>query len=316
MSLNLEEFFSTNVMAPGEAAGHALSALEMYRESSPGTVLYFGFPELDEVIAMIRGGYYLLAARPGVGKTAFLMQLVGNLVPQLPDDGVVVLFSAEMDVSSLLLREACGRVGVSYWDMVRGKLGPDDFARVRAALKDGSNSRLFIDQHPAPTLEHMGQQIEVLQEAGKHIGAVLFDYLQLSGEFDGSEKQRVDKISRGLAALAKRFNCQVLALGQTNRKSDDDSFDLSSLMYGGEQQPTGVMILDRPYLRNPDPSLYAPNQTDVHVVKHRHGPMGKVTLIFDAATMRFRSAVVKRVALGEGEPVTVGQWPRKEKWRG
>lgn len=436
--MGVESFFDHSTIDPRLAGEIAVKALDLYERKEPGLVLEFGFREIDQIISMIRGNYYLIAARPGIGKclgkgtrvlmfdgslknvedvvngdvlmgpdsrprivqgvtsgreemywihqkhgisyrvnkshilslrrasdrsllnisvsdildgkidlsqwrgwkatpgednltgvtiepdgmgdyygftldgdglflledmtvthnTAFLLQLISNIAAQLPDDMVIWVASAEMTVESLALREACAKERLPYWKAVKGGLTKDEYARLRARMRQGMGC--YVDASPAPTLEHMVQELDTLKKSGKRIGAVLFDYLQLAGELDRSEKERIDKISKGLAAIAKKFGCVVLALGQTNRSTPQgDTPTLSSLMYGGEQQPSGVIILDRPHMhaKEGDPEYPQKDLVDVWILKHRHGPSGFVNLLYEPETMRFRTVNVERIHL-------------------
>lgn len=294
--MDLNNFFANQVKPPALAAGEARTKLDAYKAQLPGTLLSFGFVDLDSMVRMLPANIYLVAARPGTGKTAFMKQVCGNVAESLPQEYAIVIFSAEMDAASLLLREACGREKLSYWKMVQGKLSADEYARLDRRLQSLGQGRIYIDDTPSPTVEHMVQTCQEVQDIGYKIGLIAFDYLGLAGEFDASESRRMQKISRGLASLAKQFDCPVLALHQTNRDAERDSdVGMRHLMSGGEQDATAILILER--------NEEVTGCINVHIVKHRHGPSGKmVSLFWDAQQMRFGDlAGVGRNHLDTGE---------------
>lgn len=293
-TMDLGEFFSEATLTPAMVAAEALSLLDMYEKQEPGTIIRFGFQELDKNMSMVKGNYYLIAARPGAGKTALALQVAGYSVTQLPDDHIVMVFSAEMSPAALAMREACARTRLNHWDAVKGNLTKEQYATLRQAINDRGNSRIYVNGSSAPSLEFMAEQCELVESTGKQVGFIVFDYVQLAGEMaEGNEKARVDKISRGLAGLAKRFDCPVLGLSQTNRKKSEDSEPgMHWLMYGGEQQPSGIIIME--------PSPENRELIYLHIVKHRHGPSGAtVPLQYDRSSMRFSGAVVRPVDLND-----------------
>lgn len=270
--MDLNAFFENSVKPPAIVAGEARNALKRYKRQDPGLIVPFGFPPLDDEMSMVAGNLYLVVARPGGGKTAFLKQVCGNAAESLPEEYAIVIFSAEMDAASLTLRDACGREKLSYWKMVKGQLTEEEYARLdRAIVEIGRNGRIYIDDTPAPTLEGMAKALSEV-EAVRPVGMIAFDYLQLAGEFDSSEAKRTQKISRGLAALSKRFNCPVLALHQANREAErDEKLSMRHLMSGGEQDASGIIILE--------PNEDVLNGMNFHIVKHRHGPSNKTVIL-------------------------------------
>jgi replicative DNA helicase len=305
----LEDFLSGSAVGARVVSAKAAIALDLYRpdpftgKQQPGTSIRFDLPSLDEMIIMLKGCYYLVSARARTGKSAFAMQVADAAIRQLTTtERVVVIFSAEMDAATLSLREACAAEGLSYWLLVQGKLTQAQYDTVSLRLQKSGEQRYYLDESSAPTLEHMAAQLSTIAEGGTKIGLVIFDYLQLGGELDRNESLRINKISRGLKALAKRFDCPVLALGQLNRNIEtrtDGQPGLSDLMYGGEQDPDGIIILHRPWLTD----MTKPKElVEVWVAKHRHGPGGRCFLAFDDQTMRFRQGVVNRIQLNGEAP--------------
>jgi replicative DNA helicase len=170
---------------------------------------------------------------------------------------------------------------------------------VRDRLGALRNDRLLVNESSAPTLEHMLSQLQIVQEEYGKVAFVLFDYTELSGEFDRVESQRISKISRGLKAIAKKFNCPVLTLSQLNREIEgrsDRTPTMRDLMHGGEREPDCIMIFVRPWLYDKAEQREVVN---AHIVKNRNGPLGDTVLLFHDEIMRFESARVVRSDLND-----------------
>lgn len=301
----LEDFFATNPVSSKVVAGKGRARLGMYRpdpttgQRPPGTMLKFGLKDIDSKMSLMKGCYYLVAARPRTGKTAFLMQVAYNAMRQLDGSGLtVVIFSAEMDAASLSLREACAIEKLSYWHMAQGTLTQAEYDRLDARLQNMGQHAFWLDESSSPSTEHMAAKLATMEEAGLQIGLVLFDYLELAGDTSGDEVRRIAAIGRGLKGLAKRFECPVLALGQMNREVEKTKKKpgLSDLMYGGEREPDGILVLNRPWLLD---DTQPRELVEATIVKHRHGPGGDCALYFDEETMRFESAEIRRIELNE-----------------
>lgn len=258
-----------------------------------------GWANLDKMLRIVPGELTLIGARAGTGKTAFGMQLAENVMKQMianGDEGLVVVFSAEMSSSALAKRTACGLAGVPVWRVDNGDITRDEGRRILDMLKTLEAWPFVVDQTTAPTLEHMIEQMQVYAEEAT-IRLVLFDYMELAGEFAKEESLRVAKIGRGLHSLARKFNCPVVALSQLNRDIERRAKKkpmLSDLMHGGEREPDRVVMLVRPALLDESEDDRIVN---VYLVKNRNAPLGETVLLFDAPNMRFQSAQVTRTEL-------------------
>lgn len=240
---------------------------------------------------------FLLEDMTVTHNTAFGMQLVNSILVQMrerDDPGVVCVFSAEMDGEALMLREACAVEKISFWRVQTGDCREEEYRRLDKRLEQMGDTRLFIDESPAPTLEHMTAQLKALADDGRAIALVLFDYTELAGEFDREESRRVNKISRGLATLAKKFACPVVTLSQLNRDIEarsEKTPSMRDLMHGGERDAACIVILVRPWMYDKS----APRElVNAHVVKNRFGPQGEAKLGFDETSLRFYSVKVQK----------------------
>jgi replicative DNA helicase len=297
-SIDLDLFFRENLQPSQFAAERARTRLASLRQGQTGFRL--NLPGLDSMVRLMPGQLLTVAGRSGVGKTAFGMQVIYTVMQQMSarsDPGVVCIFSAEMDGESLMLREACAIEKISFWRVQTADCRADEYARLDKRLAQMGDRRLFVDESPAPTLEHMTAQLKALAEDGRQIALVLFDYTELAGEFDRDESKRVNKISRGLATLAKKFACPVVTLSQLNRDIEaraEKTPSMRDLMHGGERDAACIVILVRPWSYDKKQPTELVN---AYVVKNRFGPQGEAVLGFDETSLRFFGARVERTEI-------------------
>jgi replicative DNA helicase len=293
--IDIDEFFRQNLVHTSLAAERARERLIQMQEGKVG--FKTKLVALDEFVRLMPGQLTVIGGRSGTGKTAFGMQLVSSVLLQMeerpPTNDVICIFSAEMDGESLMLREACAAEKIGFWRVQTGEATADEYKRLDARLEEMGSKRVYLDESPAPTLEHMIEQLKALTDEGKTVAMVLFDYTELAGEYDRDESKRVNKISRGLASIAKRFECPVVTLSQLNRDIEartEKRPSMRDLMHGGERDASCIVILVRPW--NYDKSQPR-DLVNAHVVKNRFAPQGDATLQFDETSLRFRSAVLR-----------------------
>lgn len=294
-NLDIDLFFRENLQPNAFAVQRARDRLKALQSGLVGFKTQLS--GLDQYIRLMPGQMLTIAGRSGAGKTAFGMQLVYTVLQQMAvrnDVGLLCIFSAEMDGEALMLREACAIEKVSFWRVQTGACQVEEYQRLDQRLSQMGDRRVYIDESPAPTLEHMIGQLKALTDEGKTISLVLFDYTELAGEFDRDESKRVNKISRGLATLAKKFNCPVVTLSQLNRDIESRSDkvpNMRDLMHGGERDAACILILVRPWVYD----KASPRElVNAYVVKSRFGPTGEATLCFDETSLRFHAAKLKR----------------------
>jgi replicative DNA helicase len=256
-----------------------------------------GINVLDEFIRLVPREYTLIGARSGSGKTALGMQLIDAVEEQRRnrewENSITVMFSAEMDKETLASRHAAKVTGIPQ-ARINSEYATDDEIRQHiSAMEEAARyyGNVWIDESSAPTLQHMVDQLAILQEEWT-IALVLFDYIELSGEGGNSENLRIAAISRGMKAISKKFDCPTVGLSQLNRdieKRADKMPRMSDIMYGGEREPDRILLLSR--------SEDQDKRTDGYIVKNRNGPLGQTVMLFDGARMTFSSATVKSTPL-------------------
>lgn len=251
-----------------------------------------GFPSLDRILGgFAQGGFYVMAARPGVGKSALGIALADMMAR----DRRVLYVSLEMTEAELNARRvaAVSDITCTFGKLLFGKTTEEQDAAIANACGKLYAHKLQISAVSTLTVPELELQ-------ARNVGAevVIVDYLGLLSAEDKrlNEYDRVTQISGDLKRLAKRLGCVVLALCQLNRESvsapgQDTRPRLSQLRSSGaiEQDSDGVLLLHRPeYGKTETPrEASAPQQFFVDVAKNRHGRTGTAELAWYAPVNRF-----------------------------
>lgn len=254
-----------------------------------------GYKDLDGMLAGLqRSDLFILAARPSMGKTAFVLNLAHNVAVKAEQP--VLIFSLEMGKEQLVDRMLARESGVDAWALRTGNLTDDDFERISHAMGTLSEAKIYIDDTPGITVSDL--RTKARREAHQRpLGLIIVDYLQLmSGgsrfSGDGNRVQEISEISRGLKGVARELNVPLIALSQLSRSVENRSPQipqLADLRESGsiEQDADVVAFLYREDYYNPESERK--NIMDVLIKKHRNGPTGQVELYFDREKQRIRS---------------------------
>lgn len=254
-----------------------------------------GFIDLDKLTnGLHKSDLIIVAARPAMGKTTFAMNLVeAALLKNGENPGAVVVFSMEMSAEQLMFRllSAVGRI--DQGDIKRGNLQDDDWNRLVAASGQLKDKPLYIDDTPALTPSDLRARVRRIQREEGEIGLVMVDYLQLmqvSGRSEGRTAE-ISEISRSLKAMAKEYNCPVIALSQLNRSLENRPNkrpQMSDLRESGaiEQDADIIMFIYRDEIYNPD-NEDSRGKAEIIIGKHRAGPTDTVDLTFIGRYTRF-----------------------------
>lgn len=254
-----------------------------------------GYRDLDNMLAGLqKSDLFILAARPSMGKTAFVLNLAHKVATEAKES--VLIFSLEMGKEQLVDRLLAMESGVDAWALRTGKLTDNDFERLGEAMGTLSEAKIYIDDTPGITVADLRTKARREAHSG-HVGLIIIDYLQLmsGGSRFGSEGNRVQEISeisRGLKGVARELNVPVIALSQLSRSVENRSPQipqLSDLRESGsiEQDADVVAFLYREDYYNPESERK--NIMDVLIKKHRNGPTGAVELYFERDKQRIRS---------------------------
>lgn len=268
---------------------------ELHRASGKLRGVPTGFTDLDLLLAGLQNSDLLiLAARPSVGKTSLALDIarqvaVGSKVP-------VGIFSLEMSKDQLIDRMLCAQASVDFWKMRTGRLVEDeDFANIGNAMGVLSETPLFIDDSGTATVMEIRTKARRLKsEHG--LGLLIVDYLQLieSRRPSDNRVQEISEITRSLKGLARELNVPILALSQLSRAVESRQPPipkLSDLRESGsiEQDADVVIFIYREALYKQDVDPQRKNVAEIHIAKHRNGPIGRVELFFDDGRVTFRN---------------------------
>ncbi|MBP8168859.1 MAG: replicative DNA helicase [Azonexus sp.] len=260
------------------------------------TGLSTGFTDLDaKTCGLNPGDLVIVAGRPSMGKTAFALNVAEHVA--VNEDKPALVFSMEMGKKQLSERSIASIGRVSMNALRSGQMSDDEWSRMSFAIGKLFKAPLLIDDAPALTVAQMRSRAR--RAAKKHgLSLIVVDYIQLaSGEGQGrgerqSREQEVSSISRGLKALAKEFNCPVIALSQLNRKVDDRPNKrplMSDLRDSGaiEQDADLILMMYRDEYYNPD----TPDKgiAEIIVAKQRMGETGIVPVLFRGEFSRFEN---------------------------
>lgn len=254
-----------------------------------------GWRDLDNITAGLqRSDLIVLAARPAMGKTT----LVGNLVQNIAmnEKQATLFFSLEMSKDQLVDRMLAAESGVDAWNIRTGNLSDQDFEKLGSAMGSLSEAPIFIDDTPGISVLEL--RTKARREAQKNpLGLIVVDYLQLmsggrKGGGDFNRVQEISEISRGLKLIARELNVPVIALSQLSRSVESRSPQipqLADLRESGsiEQDADIVMFIYREAYYNPETDRQ--NVTDLIIAKHRNGPTGKIELYFHPEQLKFLS---------------------------
>lgn len=257
-----------------------------------------GFTDLDRKTGgWQKGDLVIIAARPSMGKTAFVVgsALHAAITNQIP----VAVFSLEMSKESLVQRMLCHEALVDLSRLLRGRLTDDDYGRLAQAAGHLNPAPIWIDDSGMLSTLEIRAKARRLKADQPDLGLIVVDYLQLmdsSGGFE-SRQQEVSAISRGLKALAKEISVPVIALSQLSRAPEqraDHRPQLSDLRESGslEQDADVVAFLYRPeyYLNDVEAEEQGlKGRAELIIGKQRNGPTGTVELYFRHEFTRFES---------------------------
>ena len=250
-----------------------------------------GFIDLDYKTSGLQpSDLVLIAARPSMGKTAFVLNMVQHIAmkKELP----CMIFSLEMSSEQLVQRMIAMETGIDSQKLRTGNLNDNDWDPLIRGIVDVSDSKIIIDDTPGISVGELRSKCRKVK-LEKGLSIVIIDYLQLmtgSSKRSENRQQEISEISRSLKALAREIKAPVVALSQLSRACEtrpDHRPMLSDLRESGaiEQDADVVMFLYRDDYYHKDTEH--PNEAEVIIAKQRNGPIGTVNLMWKPETTRF-----------------------------
>ncbi|MBC6989494.1 replicative DNA helicase [Hymenobacter jejuensis] len=281
--------------------GKAIKELEEKKNQKDGlTGVPSGFSALDRVTSGWQpSDLVIIAARPGMGKTAFVVSAMRNAAVDFKKP--VAIFSLEMSSIQLVNRLISAEAELDSEKIKKGNLADYEWAQLNHKISSLSAAPIFIDDTPALSIRELRTKCRRLK-AHHDIQMIIIDYLQLmtgntdGGKGAGNREQEIASISRALKGIAKELNVPVLALSQLSRsvetRGGDKKPQLSDLRESGsiEQDADMVVFLYRPeYYKITEDEMGNPTQGtgEVIIAKHRNGSLETVQLKFIGRFTKF-----------------------------
>jgi replicative DNA helicase len=250
-----------------------------------------GFVDLDNKLAgMQDSNLLILAARPGIGKTTFALNMALSVATK--DKVPVGFFSLEMSKEELVDRLLVGQADIDAWRLKTGRLSDEDYKKLTEAMGELSEAPIYVDDTPGASILEMRTKARKLK-IEKNIKLLIVDYLQLAnaGRYYESRVNEVSAISQGLKNLARELKIPVLAISQLSRAVEQRGTrkpQLADLRESGaiEQDADVVMFL---YLEEESEDILDQNKrlVKLYIAKHRNGPTGEMDLMFRGDRVKF-----------------------------
>jgi len=263
---------------------------ELFQSKGALTGVSTGFRDIDDITSGLQASELIIVAgRPSMGKTSFMMNMAESAV--ISEGKPVLIFSLEMASDSLILRmlSSLGRIDQSK--IRSGQLGDDDWPRLTSAVTLLNDKPLFVDDTPALTLNEIRSRARRVAREFGPLGMIVVDYLQLM-QVSGTPENRageISEISRSLKAIAKEFNCPLVAGSQLNRSLElrpDKRPIMSDLRESGaiEQDADLIMAVYRDEVYHEDAEK---GLAEIIILKQRNGPIGRRRLTFVGQYTKF-----------------------------
>lgn len=249
-----------------------------------------GFPRLDGILGggFIRGGLYILGARPAVGKSTFALNLADGIA------GNLLFVSLEMSPEQILAKRVSRLTGYTASKLLSGQLPDKAWEAVAIATTSIDKSGVYINSRYDLTV----QEIHLLAQSVPELRCIILDYLGLiqPATRSGSTYEQVSAISRELKRMAVSLNVPVVCLCQLSRKIEerkDKKPMLSDLRDSGaiEQDADGVLFLYREDYYTGSPADGFPSTVELTVAKNRHGKTGEDQFNFWLSSSTFREVI-------------------------
>lgn len=256
------------------------------------------FTGIDDLLGGFhKSDFIIIAARPGMGKTAFALSVAKNL--SVYSDSASAIFSLEMPTIQLVFRLISAESKINVSKLRTGKFSAEEGKKIGMKASKLSKAKIFIDDTPNLSILELKAKARRLKHE-KDISIIFIDYLQLMSDptiKEGRERE-ISNISRSLKGLAKELNIPIVALSQLNRvveSTSDKRPMLQHLRESGaiEQDADVVMFLYRPEFYGitnfKDDNTSTEGIAEVIVAKHRNGATGEVRLIFEKEFTNFEN---------------------------
>jgi len=265
---------------------------DLYHRDEYITGIPSGFAEFDDITTGFQPSeLIIIAGRPGMGKTAFCMNIAQNAA--ISKNTPVAIFSLEMSKSQLVQRMLCSEARVDAHNLRKGRLAESDWPTLSMAAGRLSSAPIFIDDSAGVTSLEIKAKARRLK-AQHNLGLIIIDYMQLMQNSSRAEnrQQEISEISRSLKSLARELNVPVIAASQLSRaveQRNERRPRLSDLRESGaiEQDADLVIFIYREQYYKP--KTEKKGLAEIIVSKQRNGPTGTIELTFVKEYAKFEN---------------------------
>jgi len=266
-----------------------------YEDQRKITGIATGFTDLDEKTAGLqRGDLIVIAGRPSMGKTAFVMNLAQNAALRDVEPNVVAVFSLEMSAQQIGMRLLAAESRVDMSKMRTGSFASDDWRKLASGTGKLAEANIFVDDTPGISVLEVRSKSRRLKREKGRLDLVLIDYLQLmTGNANADRKDlEISEMTRSLKGLAKELDVPIIVLSQLNRSLESRSDKrpmMSDLRESGaiEQDADVIMFIYRDEVYNKKPENEG--LAEIIIAKQRNGPIGTTRLTFLKEYTRFEN---------------------------
>ena len=282
----------------GEVLRKAQENLEsLAKNNRPVTGLSTGFYDLDKITAGLHGGeLIILAARPGMGKTSFALNIATNAAGTTKK--AIAIFNLEMSAEMLVNRMIASVGQIDSYKLTTGQLQNNDWKRYNEALSELADTNIYIEDNAGITAAEIRAKCRRLAQKPEGLGLVVIDYLQLvttGNKRVESRQVEVSEISRSLKTMALELDVPVIALAQLSRsaeKRENSQPMLADLRESGslEQDADMVLFINRKdYYEAKSDKKESIVPVDLIIAKHRKGSTGLINLLFELNMSNFKN---------------------------
>lgn len=262
---------------------------ELHKSGAKYRGLETGFADVDFLLSGLQASNLIvLAARPGQGKTAFVVNIAQNIT--IKDKHPVGVFSLEMSKEELVDRLLVSQSDIDAWKLKTGKLSESDFEKLSTAMGELAEAPIYIDDTPGISVAEIRTKARRLQmEVG--IKLLIVDYLQLvnPGKRFENRVQEVSYVSQSMKNLARELKIPVIAVSQLSRAVEhrgERRPQLADLRESGAIEQDADVVM---FLYTADEEFSAQRIVRLNIAKHRNGPVGEKELLFRGDRIKFYS---------------------------
>lgn len=270
---------------------------ELAKNKRTITGLETGFPDFDRITTGLQGGeMIILAARPGMGKTALALNMASYAA--MHTKKAVAIFNLEMSADMLINRMIASIGQIDSYKLQTGNMQEKDWKRYNEAMSQLADTNIYIEDNAGVTAQEIRAKCRRLANSETGLGLVVIDYLQLvsSGNRRVESRQvEVSEISRALKTMALELDVPVIALSQLSRsaeKRESNQPMLADLRESGslEQDADMVLFINRKdYYEKAKDFNQKIVPAELIIAKHRKGGLGTVNLLFELNMLSFKS---------------------------